>query len=268
MSTAVFVEAGMFARRHLAHIRQVPEKLMDVTVQPMMFVLLFAYVFGGAIGVGGEGGGASYREFLIGGILIQSLTFAFFNPASSIANDLREGVIDRFRSLPIRRVSYLLGHVAAQLVGSALAITILLSTGLLIGWRAHAGFPSFLHGLALLFAYAVVMIVFGLVLGMLVRSPEAVNGIGFTLGFPLTFLSNAFVPIDSMPEALQWVASWNPVSVLVQAIRTLFGNPLSPVAKEIWPMTHPVAASWIWVGVLLIVLVPIALRRFRQRTTE
>jgi ABC-2 type transport system permease protein len=266
--SSVFIEAGMFARRHLSHIRQVPEKLMDVTVQPMMFVLLFAYVFGGAIGVDGEQGGSSYRQFLIGGILIQSLTFAFFNPANSIANDLREGVIDRFRSLPIRRVSYLLGHVGAQLVGSTLAISILLSTGLLIGWRAQAGVLSFLHGLALLISYALVMIVFGLFLGMVVRSPEAVNGIGFTLGFPLTFLSNAFVPIDTMPDALQWIASWNPVSVLVQAVRTLFGNPLSPVAKEIWPMTHPVAASWLWICALLAVLVPLAMRRYRQRTTE
>ena len=125
----------VFARRHVEHIRQIPEKLLDVTLQPLMFVLLFAYVFGGAIGV--EGG--NYREYLIGGILIQSLAFGMVGPAMSIATDLTEGVIDRFRSLPVRRTSYLVGHWIAELSGMALATVLILTAGFVVGWRTHAG---------------------------------------------------------------------------------------------------------------------------------
>ncbi|HEY4607943.1 MAG TPA: ABC transporter permease, partial [Ilumatobacteraceae bacterium] len=223
MSNTLMTDASIYARRNLEHIRQVPEKLTNVTIQPLMFVVLFAYVFGGAIEVGGAG----YKEYLIGGILIQTLAFAMMGPSMSVATDVQEGVIDRFRSLPARRSAYLLGHYLAEMLGSILTIVILLGAGLAVGWRTHAPVLDVLQALALLLVFATAMIWLGLWLGVLVRSPDAVMGIGFIIIFPLTFISNAFVPIATMPEALQWIASVNPVSVLVAAVRTLFGNPLA-----------------------------------------
>jgi ABC transporter DrrB family efflux protein len=261
---ALWSDTLVYAKRNVQHIRQIPEKLLDVTIQPLMFVLLFAYVFGGAIAV--EGGG--YREYLIGGILIQSLAFAMMGPATAIATDLTEGVIDRFRSLPSTRGAYLLGHYLAELAGSVLSIVVLLGAGLLVGWRTHTDIWHVAEAILLLVVFASAIIWFGTWLGIVVRSPDAVMGVGFTLVFPLTFLSNAFVPVSTLPELLQWVASWNPVSVLVAAVRTLFGNPLSPIAKDIWPMRHPVAAAWIYCVVLLAIAVPLALRRYTARTQD
>lgn len=257
-------DTWMFARRHIEHIRQIPEKLLDVTVQPLMFVLLFAFVFGGAI----EVKGGSYREYLIGGILIQSLAFGMMGPATAIATDLTEGVIDRFRSLPATRAAYLLGHYIAELFGMVLSIVVLLGAGLVVGWRTHTDVAHVAEAMLLLLVFSSGMIWIGTWLGMMVRSPDAVMGVGFIVVFPLTFLSSAFVPIDSMPNALQWVASWNPVSVLVAAVRTLFGNPLAPIAKDIWPMQHAVLASWLSCLVILAVAVPAALHRYRIRTTD
>ena len=220
-TNSAFTDATIYARRNLEHIRQVPEKLTNVTVQPLMFVLLFAYVFGGAIKVEGAG----YKEYLIGGILIQTLAFGMMGPAMSIATDLQEGVIDRFRSLPSRRSAYLLGHYLAEMAGAVLMIFILLATGFVVGWRTHAGVFSVLEALLLLLAFASAMIWLGLWLGILVRSPDAVMGIGFIMVFPVTFLSNAFVPLESLPSVLQWVASANPVSVLVARKRQAGANP-------------------------------------------
>jgi ABC-2 type transport system permease protein len=256
----------VFARRNLEHIRQVPEKLIEVTVQPVMFVLLFAFVFGGAIAVGGQSG--KYREYLIGGILIQSLAFGMTGPAISMANDLKEGVIDRFRSLPTTKAAYLIGHFLAELVGLTVAIAVLLSSGFLVGWRARTDVIHIGEAVLLLLTFAAAMIWVGTWIGLLARSADAVQGIVFTVVFPITFLSNAFVPIDSLPNVLQWVASLNPISVLVQATRVLFGNPTAPIAKSTWPMTHPVAASWLYCVIILAIAVPGALHRYQARTQD
>ncbi|HQZ35462.1 MAG TPA: ABC transporter permease [Ilumatobacteraceae bacterium] len=254
----------VYARRNIQHIRQIPEKLLDVTIQPLMFVMLFAFVFGGAIEV--DGGG--YREYLIGGILIQSLSFAMMGPATAIATDLGEGVIDRFRSLPSSRGAYLLGHYLAEMAGIALSIVVLLAAGLMVGWRTHTDFLHVAEAILLLVVFASAVIWFGTWLGMIVRSPDAVMGVGFTAVFPLTFLSNAFVPIATLPNVLQWIASVNPVSVMVAAVRTLFGNPLSPIAKDIWPMQHPVIAAWAYCLMLLGIAVPLSLHRYKMRTLD
>jgi ABC-2 type transport system permease protein len=253
-----------FARRNIEHIRQVPEKLLDVTLQPLMFVVLFAYVFGGAIGVRG----GNYREYLIGGILIQSLTFGLVGPATSIASDLTEGVIDRFRSLPVARGSYLIGHYLAELGGMVLSIVILLLAGVIVGWRPHGPVLVNVEAILLLLVFSSAMIWIGTYLGMLARTPDAVMGIAFVVVFPLTFLSSAFVPIESMPNVLQWIASLNPVSVLVAAVRELFGNPTTPVTKDVWTLHEPVLAAWITCFALLAIAVPLALHRYRSRTSD
>lgn len=256
-------EALVFARRRVEHIRQVPEKLFDVTVQPLMFVLLFAYVFGGAIGVDG----GSYREYLVGGILIQSLAFGLAGPAASIATDMTEGVIDRFRSLPIRRTAYLVGHWLAEVAGMVLATVLLLGAGLVVGWRAHTGLAELALSAVLVVAFASAMVWVGTYVGLLVRTPDAVMGVVFPAIFPLTFVSGAFVPIETLPNVLQWVASLNPVSVQVAAVRELWGNPVAPSPKDVWPMEHPVATAFLYVALLLVAAVPAAVRRFERRTT-
>lgn len=264
MSKSLLTDATILARRNLEHIRQVPEKLTNVTVQPLMFVLLFAYVFGGAIKVGGGG----YKEYLMGGILIQTLSFAMMGPAMSVATDFQEGVIDRFRSLPTRRSAYLLGHYFAEMLGQVLTIVILLGTGLVVGWRTHASVFHVTEAMLLLLVFASAVVWLGLWLGVLVRSPDAVMGIGFVIVFPLTFVSNAFVPIDSMPTVLQWMATVNPVSVLIAAVRELFGNPITPVTKHLWPIDHPVLAAWLYSIALVALGYLIAQRRYRARTTD
>lgn len=228
-----------------------------------MFVLLFAYVFGGAIGVDG----GSYREYLVGGILIQSLAFGLAGPAASIATDMTEGVIDRFRSLPIRRTAYLVGHWLAEVAGMVLATVLLLGAGLVVGWRAHTGLAELALSAVLVVAFASAMVWVGTYVGLLVRTPDAVMGVVFPAIFPLTFVSGAFVPIETLPNVLQWVASLNPVSVQVAAVRELWGNPVAPSPKDVWPMEHPVAAAFLYVALLLVAAVPAAVRRFERRTT-
>lgn len=252
----------VLARRNLSHVRQIPEKLIDVTVQPLMFVLLFAYVFGGAIAVPG----GNYHEYLMGGIFIQTLTFGIVGPATSMANDLSEGVLDRFRSLPMARSAFLVGHVLAELAAALLGLTVMTLAGLVVGWRIHTDVPHALAGFALLVVVAFAMLWVGMLLGTLVRSADAVTGIVFIVIFPLTFVANAFVPAGALPDLLATVAGWNPVSALAAGIRTLFGNPTATPADAPWPLQHPVASAAMWCAVLLAVAVPLAIAAYRRRT--
>jgi ABC-2 type transport system permease protein len=254
----------VFAGRNIEHIRQIPEKLLDVTVQPLMFVLLFAYVFGGAISI--QGG--NYREYLIGGILIQTLAFGLTGPATAISTDLTEGVIDRFRSLPATKTAYLSGHFLAELAGMAFAVFVLLTAGVVIGWGIHNDAMHVTGAFLLLFMFCSAMIWIGTYIGLAVRTPDAVMGVAFIVVFPLTFLSNAFVPINSMPTALQWIAAWNPVSVVVAAIREMFGNPTAAVSKHTWPLDHPIPAAFLYCGLILLIAVPASIRRYRARTSD
>jgi ABC transporter DrrB family efflux protein len=255
----------VFAGRNLQHIRRLPEKLLDVTLQPIMFVLLFAYVFGGAIGVPG----GNYREYLIGGILVQSIAFALVGPATTIATDLQEGVIDRFRSLPAKRSAYLSGHFLSELAGQGLAIAILLGSGLLVGWRTHTDVLHVAAALLLLLLFASAVVWIGTLIGLVVRTPDAVMGVGFTVVFPVTFLSNAFVPTVTLPDVLRHVAEWNPISVLVAAARELFGNSNGQVAgPQTWPLEHAVPLAFASCLLLLAISVPLSLRRYRTRTTD
>ena len=216
----------VFTGRQIAHIRQIPEKLLDVTLQPLMFVLLFSYVFSGAMTIGGD-----YREYLVGGILVQSLAFGLIGPATAMATDIGEGVVDRFRTLPTPRGAYLSGQFLAELAGMVLSIIVVLGTGLIVGWRAPRASARACWRSSCILMFASVMVWIGIFLGLKVRTPDAVMGVGFVVVFPLTFLSNAFVPVDSLPTALQTIAEWNPVSVLVAAVRELFGNPV-PVDRR------------------------------------
>jgi ABC transporter DrrB family efflux protein len=252
------------ARRNLEHVRQIPEKLLDVTLQPIMFVLLFSFVFGGVIAIPG----GDFDDYLIGGILVQTLAFGMMRPGTSIATDLGEGIVDRFRSLPTSRSAYLLGHFLAELGAALVALVILAATGLAIGWGIDAGVGDAVAGFALLVLFAAAMIAVGTVIGVLARSPDAVQGFVFMTVFPLTFLSNAFVPAGSLPDGLRQIAEYNPVSAVAAAVRTLFGNPTAVPAGAPWPLEHPVLAAVLWSAAFLAVAAPLCVWRFRRRTTE
>lgn len=253
----------VMARRNIEHVRQIPEKLLDVTLQPIMFVLLFGFVFGGVIAIPD----GNYREYLLGGVLIQSLGFGVMGPATSIATDLREGVVDRFRTLPSSRAAYLIGHVLAEQAASSVAVIVLSLSGLIIGWGIHSNIGDAIAGYALIMLFAFAMLWAGILLGMLVRSPDAAQGVVFMVIFPMTFLASTFVPIGGLSPVLREIASWNPISAQAAAVRTLFGNPTGMPDDPAWPLQHPILCAVLWSLLILVICMPLALRRFKKMTT-
>ncbi|MBX3284009.1 MAG: ABC transporter permease [Actinobacteria bacterium] len=261
-SKGLLHDLWVVARRGLIHMKRQPEQLSDATIQPVMFVVMFAYVFGGAIDVPG---GGNYREFLMGGIMAQTLVFTAFGVALSIANDRKNQAVDRFRSLPIARGAVLGGHAVANVIKAILPITIMSITGYVIGWRIRGDLVHTLGAYALMLAFAFGMIWVGVLLGSLVSTPEGVNGIAFVALFPLTFVASTFVPVSSMPGPLKVVAQWNPVTTLADGLRELFGNPNTPVQPgDPWSIAHPVAYTWLWVVGLVVVCAPLAVRAYQR----
>jgi len=250
------------AERNLVRLPRNPDMLLAFTVHPIMFVLLFAFVFGGAIAVPG---GGSYREFLMGGIFAQTIVFTAFGVALSLANDRKNQAVDRFRSLPIANGAMLGGHALANLIKALLPIFLMSVCGLIIGWRIHTGVVSAIGGYALLIAFAFAMIWVGVLLGSLVATPEGVTGLAFTVLFPLTFIASTFVPVTTMPSALRVIAQWNPVTTLADALRILFGNPNTPtVPSDPWSIRHPTAYTIIWIVVIVVGCAPLAVRAYRR----
>ncbi|HEY9312057.1 ABC transporter permease [Williamsia sp.] len=258
-------ESLVMVRRNLIHTKRQPEMLSDVTVQPIMFVLLFAYVFGASIN---PGSGFDYKEWLLPGIMGQTIAFSAFIVALGLTNDLEKGIIDRFRSLPMAKWSVLVGRSVAALIHSSIGIVVMALTGLLIGWRIHEGVPKAILAFALVLLFGFAMIWFGILIGSVMKTPEAVNGVMFTLLFPITFLSNAFVPTAPMPGWLQAIAEWNPISSLVQSMRELWGNGPAAPADAPWPLQNPELSTVLWSIGLTLVFAPFALRAYRKRTTD
>ena len=258
-------DALTMTRRNLTHVRRVPEKLMDVTIQPIMFVLLFAYVFGSAIAVPG---GGNYREFLMAGIFAQSMAFTAGGTAVSVADDMAKGIIDRFCSLPMARSAVLVGRTIADLLASVLGMTIMAGCGLLVGWRAHEGVLQTLAGFGLLLLFGYAMSWAGTFVGLMVRTPEVAQTIVFVVLFSITFVANTFVPTAGMPAVLRVVADWNPISATVAACRDLFGNPGAIQTSTAWPLQHPVLASAGWSLLLLAIFIPLAVTRYRTATSR
>lgn len=255
-------DTWVVARRGLLHIRRHPEALADVTIQPIMFVLLFAYVFGGAIQVKG----GSYREFLMGGVFAQTIVFGAFGVAVALASDRTNGAIDRFRSLPMARGSVLAGHAVASLLRAMLPIVLMSLCGLVVGWRIHASLLDAVGGYVLMIAFSFAIIWLGVLLGSLLPSPEAVQGAGFIIIFPVTFIASTFVPVDTLPGVLRTIAEWNPVTAVAEALRRLFGNPAADFgANAPWPIQHSILYSSIWIVGIIAVCAPLAVRAY-QRT--
>jgi len=255
-------DVWVLVKRALARIRREPETLADVTFQPVIFILMFAYVFGGAIGLPG---GGNYHEYLIGGMLGMGLAQTAPGVAVALVTDMSTGLMDRFRSLPMSRWAVLIARSIAELLTQLMSTVIVVCVGLAIGWRVHTNGWDVLAalGLALLFGYAFTW--GGILLGMVLRSPEAAQQLGFILFLPLTFISSAFVPTQGMPGWLQPVADWNPMSALAAACRKLFGNPNPAATVHAWPMQHPELAVVAWSLGMLLVFAPLAVRKYRRK---
>jgi len=252
--------------RNLLHIRRMPEMLLDVTIQPVMFVLLFAFVFGGSITVPG----VSYREFLLPGIMAQTIVFSSAIVAIGLTTDLNKGIVDRFKSLPISRASVLVGRSMSSLIHSSIGIVVMALTGLVIGWRIRTNVLDGALGFLLLLLFGFSMIWLGIWVGSLMSSVEAVQGFMFTVMFPLTFVANTFAPTASMPTYLRIVAEWNPVSALTAACRELWGNDggVQPPPGASWPLLHPEIASVGWSIIFTAVFAPLAIAAFRRRSQD
>ena len=251
--------------RNLIHIKRMPEMLMDVTVQSIMFVLLFAYVFGGSIDPPGD---TPYKEFLLPGIMAQTMVFSSAVVAMGLTNDLQKGIVDRLKSLPISRSSVLVGRSISSLIHSSIGIAVMGVTGLLIGWRIREGFFNAILALGLLLLFGFAMIWLGIWVGSLMRTVEAVQGFMFTVMFPLTFVANTFAPTQHMPSWLRFIAEWNPVSALTQALRDLWGNTEAVPADAAWPIQNAVLASIVWSLLLTAAFAPLALRAFKARSRD
>jgi ABC-2 type transport system permease protein len=250
--------------RNLLHIRRMPEMLLDVTVQSVMFVLLFSFVFGGAIAVEGS----NYREFLLPGIMVQTMVFSCAVVATGLTSDLQKGFVDRFKSLPVPRSAVLVGRSISSLIHSSIGIAVMAVTGLLIGWRIRNGVVEGVLGFLLLLLFGFALIWLGIWVGSMMRTVEAVQGFMFTVMFPLTFVANTFVPTESMPSWLRAISEWNPVSSLTQACRELWGNGPSAPADAAWPLQHPVAMSIGWSFLLTAIFAPLAVAAFRRRSRD
>lgn len=250
--------------RNLIHIRRMPEMLMDVTVQSVMFVLLFAYVFGGSIAVEGT----NYREFLLPGIMVQTMVFSSAVVATGLTNDLQKGIVDRFKSLPISRSAVLVGRSISSLIHSSIGVAVMGLTGLLIGWRVRNGIVDGVLGFVLLLLFGFGMIWLGIWVGSMMRTVEAVQGFMFTVMFPLTFVANTFVPTENMPSWLRLVAEWNPISALTQSCRELWGNGPPASADAAWSLQHPVLMTVASSLLFTAVFAPLAIAAFRRRSQD
>jgi ABC transporter DrrB family efflux protein len=251
----LLTDTSIMVERNLIRLPRKPELLLAFTVQPIMFVLLFRYVFGGAIYTGG----IPYVDYLIPGIVVQNIAFGGFVTALGLNEDLHKGLIDRFRSLPMARPAVLAGRTGADVVTNFLSICVLVLTGLIIGFSFHSTVLDVIagFGLLLLFGYAFSW-VFAFV-GLVATTPESANSVGFIAVFPLTFISSAFVPIATMPAALRWFARINPFTFEVDAMRALWIG--TPAGDHIW-------GAVVWSVAILAAFAPLAVARYRRATSN
>ncbi|MGO9902821.1 MAG: ABC transporter permease [Solirubrobacteraceae bacterium] len=258
-------DVAVLTGRNLLHIKREPLQLSDVTVQPVLFTLLFVYVFGSGVVLPG---GGSYKDFAIAGLLAMNLTTSAMGTAVGLSTDLGSGVIDRFRTLSMWRPAVLVGRSLADILTAAICAAFVAATGLIIGWRPDASAASIIAGFAifLLFSYG---LSWGCAcLGMVSKSPESAQGIGLVILFPLAIVSNALVPTEHMPALLRTIANWNPVSAVTTACRQLLGNPNPSATIHTWPIQHPVLASLFWSIALIAIFAPLATTLYRRRTTN
>ncbi|WP_181781667.1 ABC transporter permease [Pseudonocardia pini] len=230
-----------------------PEALIDVTLQPVIFLLLFVYVFGGAI----AGDTSAYLQFALPGVLVQTVIFASAGTGTALADDLQTGIFDRFRSLPIPRSAPLLGAITADIARYATSGVIMLVFGAVLGFRTSAGPLAIVASLAMVMAFAFALCWVFTALAMVVKDPRSVQGLGALISLPLTFGSNVFVPASTMPGWLQGWVNVNPVSKTADAVRgLLLGGPVA----------GPAGTALIWAAGITVVFAPLAVALYRRRT--
>jgi ABC-2 type transport system permease protein len=257
-------DGAIVAKRNLIKIRRVPELLIWTTMSPIMFVLLFAYVFGSAIDVQG----VSYREFLMAGVFAQTIVFGSTFTGAGLAEDMTKGIIDRFRSLPMARSAVLFGRTASDIAYNSTSLLVMSLTGLIVGWRIRTSVVEAIGGflLLLLFSYAISWIM--AYVGLKVSSVEVVNNASFMFIMPMTFISNAFVPADDLPGPLKAFAEWNPVSSVAQGAREAFGNMGGIPPPDAWSLQNPVWYTLIWVVLIMAVFIPLSVRQYKKAASR
>ncbi len=244
-------------RRNLNHLRSQSGELVGELIFPAIMVVMFGYIFGSAIHVPG----GDYREYLMPGLFAMTAVTGVLATASEVSRDSSRGVMDRFRSMPVARSAVAVGQTGADILTGALGLSAMIVCGFVVGWRPHHGLGPTLaaFGMLILLRYAISW--GGVVLGMICREETIENLV--PLIFPITMLSNSFVPTAGMPVWLRVIADWNPVSAAVAGSRRLFGNPGAPGGHSALPLQHPVAATLLWTGLLLLLFVPVGVRRYR-----
>jgi ABC-2 type transport system permease protein len=253
------------ARRNAIKIRRVPDLLGFVILSPVMFVLLFAYVFGSAIPIPGM----SYREFLLPGIFVQTMIFGASLTGLGLIEDLQKGIIDRFRTLPMSPSAVLIGRSTSDVIASVVSLVAMALVGLLVGWRIHTTPQQAILGFALLLLFAFAFSWVMAVIALAIRTPEVYNNAGFVVIFPLSFIANTFVDSTRLPGPLRVVAEWNPVSAVTQAARELFGNTSASMpVPDAWPLRHSVLASLLWTALMLAVFMPLATWRYKKAVSR
>jgi len=253
------------AKRNLIKIKRVPDLLVFTTLSPIMFVLLFAYVFGGAITVQGS----NYKEFLMAGIFAQTGVFGATITGAGLAEDIQKGIIDRFRSLPMSPSAVLFGRTLSDVLSNVIVVVVMMLTGLLVGWRIHTSVLEALAGFLLLLAFAYSFSWIMAMMGLLAPSPEVVNNASFIIIFPLTFVANTFVPISTLSGPLQTFALWNPISAVTEAARRLFGNiPPGTPRPDSWALQHPATYTLLWAVAILVIFVPLTTRQFQRSVSR
>lgn len=253
-------ETALLVGRSLRTISRVPERLSDVTIQPIVFTLLFLYVFGSAINVPGM----RYQDYLLPGLLGQGLGFAIIGAAVATANDFSTGVIDRFRSLPVTRLSVITAQVIGQLLEQVLGTLIVGGIGIALGWRPDLTIAGFFLFIGLMLLGLLAFISFGVMFGLLVPNPDAMQGIGFAIVLPLAFLGGTFVPIDGMKLIPRVIGEWDPLAAFIAAMRNVTQG---THAHGSWQLEHPIPAMLIWSVVIIGICTPVAMHRFRKMAT-
>jgi ABC-2 type transport system permease protein len=246
-------------RRNMAHVVRAPEEIIIYFSLPIMFVLVFGYVFGSGMAVPD---GGSYREYLLPGVFVMTMLYGLGATATGVAVDVSRGVVDRFRSIDMARSALLVGRSGADLLRALLEMATLVVCGLLVGWQWRNGILDALAGVGLVLLLRFALTWAGIYMGLIVPNPDTVAVIVFPVAFPLTALSNVFVAPDLMPDWLGTIAAWNPLSATVAASRELFGNP--GTGGDTWPAQHPLLLAIVWPVLLIVIFAPLAVRRYQR----
>ena len=259
---SAFKDTMIITQRQLRLLTRVPEVLVFSTIQPVMFVLLFRYVFGGSIDSGQPGG---YVQLLMPGIFVQTVAFTLAGTAVGLAEDLKKGLIDRFRSLPISQSALVIGRTLGDSLLNIVVLAVMGIAGYVVGWRPTSGALSVAIGFLFLLSFGYALSWVGIYVGLSASDARVVQNVSFIVTFPLTFLSNAFAPTTGMPRALQYFAEWNPVSTMVAACRELFGleNQFGATAGS-FPSENPLITSFIYMIIIMVIFIPISVRKYKR----